>query len=270
MNTSPVKLLTVDAMNLVRRIYEANPAPDSEEKALGAVRSSKASLARALRTHQPTHSAFVLEGTGPTWRHLLYPAYKLGRKPASEYLTRALPGLLEELRGLGWALLQKPDFEADDVIASLAYEAGALAVEHEAPVEHVILTTDKDMLWCTTLGAKVFDHFTETWRDGPWLLEKMGIRAEQMLDYLALLGDQVDGIPGVDKVGKKTAATLLHTYGDLETVLANASAIGGKLGERLQTQAGTARLSRQLTGLRLDLFQGEEPLSWDALKAPRF
>lgn len=270
MNPSPVKLLTVDAMNLVRRIYEANPAPDSEEKALGAVRASKSSLARALRTHQPTHAAFVLEGTGPTWRHTLYPEYKLGRKPASEHLTRALPGLLEELRGFGWAVLQKPDFEADDVIASLAYEAGALALEQEAPVEHVILTTDKDIVWCHTLGARVFDHFAEIWRDADWLMASKGIRPEQMLDYLALVGDPVDGIPGVDKVGKKTAATLLQTYGDLETVLSNASAIGGKLGERLQTQADTARLSRQLTGLRLDLFQGEEPLSWDALKAPRF
>lgn len=270
MTDSPVKLLTVDAMNLVRRVYQANPAPDSDEKALGAVRSCTYSLMRALRTHQPTHAAFVLEGTGPTWRHELYPQYKLGRTPAPEPLVDAIPLLLDALKALGWATLQQPDYEADDIISSLAYEAGALALESEHPVEHVILTTDKDIVWCHTLGAKVFDHFSEIWRDADWLMARKGIRPEQMLDYLALVGDPVDGIPGVDKVGAKTAAKLLATYNDLEGVLAAAPCIGGKLGERLQAQADLARLSRKLTDLRLDLFQGPVKLNWAGLKAPRY
>lgn len=254
--TKPL-LLTIDGMNVFRRVYGANPAPDSPAKAQGSIRSSSSSLERALREHQPTHVALVMDVPGPNWRHALYPAYKAGRKRMPQELSDELYPYLERLRSEGWFLLEQPGVEADDSIGSLAREAEL------AGVDNIILSTDKDIAYLAQHGARVYNHFDYLWHDAAWVLKKFGVRTAQLLDLLALTGDASDGIPGIEKVGVMTAAKLLSEYGDLETVLANASNIKGKVGERLREQADIARLSRKLTHLKTDLLTGQ--MDWDAL-----
>lgn len=254
---TPQKLLTIDALNVIRRVYGANPAPDSVDKAKSAINASRASLDRALREHNPTHVALVTDVAGPNWRHAIYPAYKADRKPMPAELRAELDAFLPALRERGWYVLERPGVEADDVIASLAVEA------ERAVVEHVILSTDKDIASLGRYKARVYNHFDGCWHDEAWLLEKLGVRAELVLDLLALTGDSSDGIPGVEKVGVKTAAKLLAAHGTLEGVLAAAPSIAGKLGERLREQAEMARLSRRLTALQTDLFTGG--LDWPAM-----
>jgi protein Xni len=243
-------LLLVDGLNVFRRVYEANPAPESLEKAQGAMRSSYASLKRALREHRPTHVMLAMDVQGPTWRHALYPEYKAGRTPMPDVLRAELETFLPRLRGEGWHIQAQPGVEADDVIGSAAFEACSLGVPT------VVLSTDKDLASLLQCGAQIRNHFDESWRDLAWCEKKFGVGPELILDWLALTGDPVDGIPGVPGVGTKTASKLLLEYGNLSGVLSAASGIKGKLGERLREHTGLARLSRELTELRLDLFMG--------------
>lgn len=254
------KLLAVDGLNLVRRVYEANPAPDSDDKAKGAVRSSLSSLKRALREHAPTHALLAFDAGGLTWRHQLYAAYRQSRKPMPEPLKQALPGLLANWAELGFCIRQIPGVEADDTVATVVRHAEAKGVSC------VVLSTDKDLAGLMSATVQIRDHFKPEWRDEAWALKKFGVSPGLIADWLALTGDSVDDIPGVEGVGDKTAARLLNEYGCLEAVLAAAPNIKGKLGERLQLHQGMARLSRQLTQLKFDVPLDIE--TWSQLRCP--
>lgn len=249
-------LLSIDVLNVIRRVYGANPAPDSLQKAQACIRASNSSFQRALREHRPTHVALAMDIGGPTWRHELYPAYKESRMPMPAELRGEIDRYLDSLRALNWMVLESAGDEADDILASLAWRA------HRDGLQHTILSTDKDMTWLMTLGARVYDHFETRWHDESWLHAKFGVTPAQVLDFLALMGDSSDGIPGVEKIGVKTAAKLLAEHGSLDGVLAAASGISGKLGERLVQGADNARLSRKLTALKTSLYEAEESLSW--------
>lgn len=248
-------LLLVDGLNVVRRVYEANPAPDSDDKAKGAVKSSLSSLRRALRELDPTHALLAFDAGGHTWRHALYDRYREGRKPMPEPLRNALPSLYEQLRNDGWATRCIEGVEADDVIVTAAHRVQG------KPFKVTVLSTDKDLLVLLRLaGVQVRDHFKPEWRDVAWCEKKFGVGPALLADYLALMGDAVDGIPGVEGVGQKTAAKLLLEHGGLEAVLqaaeAGHSSTKGKLGEKLRAQAAMARLSRQLVGFKTDIDLG--------------
>lgn len=252
-------LLLVDGLNVARRVYEANPAPESPEKIEGALRSTRSSLFRALAEHRPTHLMVAVDAPGPTWRHALNPDYKKDRKPMPELLRAGLATLWDSLRAKGWLVLEPPGYEADDVIASGAN------VSQACGVRCTVLSTDKDLVYLLSLGARVYDHFGRIDRDEAWCLQKLGVKPAQVLDWLALKGDPVDGIMGIDKVGEKTAAKLLAAHGDLETILLRAQegAVPGKLGERLREGAGIARAARQLTALKTGCFKSS--FNWDKL-----
>lgn len=254
-------LLAVDGLNLVRRVYEANPAPDSDDKAKGAVRASLSSLKRAVREHQPTHALLAFDAGGHTWRHNLYAAYRQSRKPMPEPLKQALPGLLTQWAELGFCVRQIPGVEADDTVGTVVHKASARGVPC------VVLSTDKDLAGLMSSSVRVRDHFKPEWRDEAWALKKFGVAPNLIADWLALTGDSVDDIPGVPGVGEKTAARLLNEHGNLEAVLAAAASIKGKLGERLQQHQGLARLSRQLTQLKCDVPLGIE--TWSELRCPQ-
>jgi protein Xni len=255
------KLLIIDGLNVVRRIYEANPAPDSPSKVTGAVKAALHSFKRALTEHQPTHVVSFFDAGGPTWRHEIYPEYRKSRKPMPQLLRDALPELYSRLL----AEVRVPcrsyaGIEADDAVAQTA-----LCCRQEFPgAEIVVLSTDKDLTRLIASGIKVYDHFEGTWRDEAWVHRKFGVPSAQLADLLALTGDASDDIPGVTKVGPKSAAALLTTYGSLEEVLAHASDVKGKLGERLQSPAEreSALISQRLVAFKLDsnLF-----LNWDEL-----
>lgn len=255
-------LLLIDCLNIVRRCYEANPAPDSAEKATAACNSALASFRRALNQCPTTHVLVAMDHGGPTWRHELYPAYKAARKPMPQELRDALPAFLAQLqKELNLVVVSIPGVEADDVIATvcnrwLTCKGGKV----------IIISTDKDL--CTLVSDRVIvrDHFKPEWRDESWVLAKFGVYPVQLGDYLALTGDATDGIPGVESIGPKTAAKLLIENLSLTQVLEAADTLKGKVGENLRAGASMAQLSRQLVAFKLDVQVG---VTWNQLLLPR-
>ncbi|MCC5611342.1 hypothetical protein LC612_32510 [Nostoc sp. CHAB 5834] len=241
-------LLVIDGLSIIRRVYEANQAPDSPEKAERAMVSAYASLQRAVREHEPTHLALAMDAGGRTWRHDIYPKYKIDRKPMPDCLRQALPVLTASVRNIGWTVLTEPGVEADDTVGSIADAADLEGIPT------VVLSGDKDLVQLLRLNARVYDHFGSEWRDHAWCLKKFGVSPELVPDWQALHGDPVDGIPGVDGVGRVTATKLLLEYGSLEKVLEAAPGIKGVVGKRLVEQADRARISRRLTNLKYDVF----------------
>jgi len=247
------KLLIIDGLNIIRRNYEAIPAPDRDIKAEGTLNSSHRSLLRAIREHEPTHCVMAMDSPGKNWRHDLYDGYKALRAPMPDVLREEINRYLTLPGRAIKSVLSEQGAEADDIIGSLTKVARA----QPDPMDVVILSTDKDMVYLLTLGATIYNHFDYSWRDLDWCSRKFGIPPEQMPDLLALTGDPVDGVPGVAKVGVKTAAKLLTLHGDLEGVLAAASTIKGVVGNNLREQADLARLSRVLVQLKMDLFPSD-------------
>lgn len=247
------KLLLADGLNIVRRCYEANPAPESIEKAKAAADSSFLSFKRAMSQHRPSHALAVFDYGGETWRHQLYAGYLSNRKPMPEVLANVLPALRDRLKAeLGLPSVAIPGVEADDTIASVSLRWVAALPEAEV----VVLTTDKDMCYLVSKGVQVYDHFNNVWRTPEWVFQKFGVTPAQIPDWLALVGDSVDCIPGVTGVGPKTAAKLLSEHGDLEGVLQNADSVRGKVGEHLRAERELARQWLQLTTLRTDVQAG--------------
>ena len=251
-------LLLIDGLNVVRRVYEANPAPDSPDKAQAAVRSSLGSFRRALEEHKPTHILAPFDFGGPTWRHELYPDYRKKRKPMPQELRDVLPALYERLHEMGVPTISVPGVEADDVLATAFYRWDTAK---RGPV--TVLSTDKDLTALAADGARVRDHFNLVWRDETWIVEKFGVGPALLHDLLALSGDSSDDIPGVPGVATKTAAKLLNAHGTLDSVLAAAETVKGKLGENLRASLDLVRLARKLVSFKTDLSLG---LTWNSLR----
>ena len=252
-----MSLLIIDALNIIRRIHEAVPGEESEERVADTVTSSLASFRRALNTHRPTHAVAVFDHGGRTWKHALYAPYQAHRKPMPQLLRDGLLTLKQELRSLGLHWIAIEGIEADDAIAALA-EKWCQASSERA----IILSTDKDFLQLLNEQVCIYDHFKDAWRDAAYVQEKFGVKPSQMGDLLALMGDAVDGIPGVDKVGLKTAAGLLRIHGHLDRVISNADKVSGQVGANLRQGVEMARLSRQLVSFKTDMPLG---LTWRML-----
>lgn len=248
-----VRLLLADALNLVRRVYAAQPGDDSPERAEGAKVSSSQSLTRALRQCRPTHAIAVFDGQPPTWRHLLDDDYKQGRKPMPTALSDALPAYREAFAAVGVPSLEVPELEADDVIATLATKVAA------SGGHAIVLSTDKVFLQLLSDHVAVRDHFGQRDLDRAWMLDRFGVSPERFVDFLALTGDSTNGIRGVRGVGPKTAAKLIGEFDTLEGVIAAATtgdAIAPKLKEKLVEHEKEARLAQSLMRLRTDLHLG--------------
>jgi DNA polymerase-1 len=250
-------LLMIDAMNIIRRIHEAVPGEDSAQKLADTVSSSLASFKRALNTHRPTHAVAVFDHGGRTWKHALYEPYQAHRKPMSPLLRDGLLTIKQALQAMGLHWIAIEGIEADDAIAALA-QKWCQVRQGKA----IILSTDKDFLQLLNAQVCIYDHFKGVWRDEAYVLAKFGIKPSQMGDLLALMGDAADNIPGVDKVGAKTAAELLRINGHLDRVIANADKVEGQVGANLRKGIERARLSRQLVSFRTDMPLG---LTWRML-----
>ena len=252
-----MSLLIIDALNIIRRIHEAIPEPDSEEKVADTIASSLRSFKRALKTHRPSHAVAVFDHGGRTWKHDLYAGYQAHRKPMPQPLRDGLLTLKHELQNLGLHSIAIEGIEADDAIAALAEKWCSAR-----PEQAIILSTDKDFLQLLNDQVCIYDHFKDVWRDAAYVLEKFGVKPSQMGDLLALMGDAVDGVPGVAKVGCKTAATLLRINGNLDRVISNADKVAGQVGANLRKGIEAARLSRQLVSFKTDMPLG---LTWKML-----
>lgn len=247
-----LKLLAIDGLNVLRRCYEANPAPDSPDKAQGAMRSALSSYRNALLEHAPTHAFAAFDFGGKTWRHDLYSDYRKSRKPMPEPLREVVPAFRQLLQDkLGLVSVAIEGVEADDTLGTVTLRW--IGVKN-APA--VVLSTDKDMCALVAEGAQVRDHFNEIWRDGAWIRDKFGVAPSLLADLLALMGDTADDIPGVPSVGAKTAAKLLNQHGSLEAVLEAAPTMKGAVGKALTEHAHLARISRKLVAMQLDVKVG--------------
>ncbi len=251
------KLLVIDGLNIVRRIYEASQEPDSAEKATTALRFSLAALHKLLQEHEPSHALLALDFGGSTWRHALYSRYREQRTPMPEALRDSLPDLVAAASARGITVLSIPEVEADDVIATVTLRWLA-----EGRGQAVVVSTDKDLHVLIAHGALVWDHFKNEWHDRAWVEKKFGVPPEQLEELLALMGDPVDGIPGVSKIGLKTAAKLLQAYGSIDAILAGAGILKNTIGENLRKDAEVLAMSRQLVALKTDVACG---ITWKTL-----
>lgn len=251
------RLLAIDGLNIVRRVYEASPEPDSDLKADIALRHALSSFRTLVNDHDPSHVLPAFDFGGTTWRHSLYQGYREARDPMPAPLRAALPGFYQTLEKFGLKPVSLPEVEADDVIGTVV-----MRWLNEGRGEAVVASTDKDLHCLIAHGALVWDHFKSEWHDHAWVESKWGVPPDQLPDLLALMGDATDSIPGVSKVGAKTAARLLRTYGTLDGIMDGAGILKDKLGETLRKEREMLYLSRQLVQLKTDVRVG---VSWNML-----
>ncbi|MDE0095757.1 MAG: flap endonuclease Xni [Gammaproteobacteria bacterium] len=248
-----MKALLIDGLNLVRRIYAAVPQAESGDREAHlqrAVSASVSSLERALRFHQPTHAVVVFETPAPTWRHQLYPDYKKNRKPMPGPLRDGIPALKDAFLEAGVESLERPGYEADDIIATIA---GKIALGGGFST---ILSTDRH--YCQLLGEhiEVYDHFGQRPLDRDLIRDRLGIEPRHLPFFLALTGDSSKSIPGIVGVGPRTAARLVAEFGDLESLLEAAEGMTGRIGAKIMHGAESARTALALFRFKTDIALG--------------
>ena len=251
-------LLLIDASNWLFRAYHAlPPLTNARGEPTGAIYGFASMLKRLHREHNTARIAVVFDASGTSFRNEIFADYKANRSETPEDLKAQFAPILELVKAQGLPLLMVADVEADDVIGTLAKQGEA------AGLEVLIVTGDKDMAQLVNERVNLLDTMKNR-RMGPaGVLEKFGVRPDQIIDYLALMGDAVDNIPGVPGVGPKTAAKLLNEHGTLGAVMAAAEQVKGKLGENLRGALATLPMCHELATIKCDVAL---PLTLDALK----
>ncbi|WP_018145053.1 DNA polymerase I [Thioalkalivibrio sp. AKL6] len=241
-------LVLVDGSSYLFRAFHALPPLTAPDGAPTGAMIGVANMLRKLRAdYGPEHMAVVFDAKGKTFRDDIYPEYKATRPPMPDELAAQIEPLHELVRAMGLPLLCVGGVEADDVIATLADQAA------RAGHAVVISTGDKDLAQLVDDRITLVNTMSGVTLDPDGVQEKFGVDPEQIVDYLALMGDSVDNIPGVDKVGPKTAAKWIAKYGDLDTILEQADDIGGKIGENLRAAADRLPTSRELITVKRDV-----------------
>ena len=212
-------------------------------------------LKSLINEYQPTHMAVVFDAKGKTFRNDLYAEYKANRPPMPEDLRQQIEPIHQIVKAMGLPLLVVDGVEADDVIGTLAKQACAEGRET------LISTGDKDMAQLVSDNVTLINTMDKNnpITDYERVIEKFGVKPDQIIDYLALVGDKVDNIPGVNKCGPKTAVKWLNEYETLEGVMENADRIGGKIGENLREALEQLPLSYELATIKLDCDLEFEP-----------
>ena len=249
------RLFLIDGSSQMYRAYHAIrglSAPDG--RATNAVYGFVTMLRKLVADHSPEYIAASFDLAGPTFRSDLSADYKANRTPMPPDLVEQVPLVHEACEALGVPILTSERFEADDVIGTLARQA------HEAGFEVVLVTGDKDFFQLVGPGISVYNPRDEgTWFDADGVVEKFGVRPDQVVDVLALMGDSIDNIKGVPGIGEKGARELIATHGTLDALLEAAPTITQKrYREALVTHAASARESRELARIRIDV-----PVSFD-------
>ena len=241
-------LVLVDGSSYLYRAFHALPSlTTSGGQPTGAVYGMTGMLRRLLGEYHPTHAAVVFDAPGRTFREDRFPDYKAHREPMPEELVAQVGPLQDVVRALGFPLLSEPGVEADDVIGTLARRAEA------AGYRVVISTGDKDLAQLVSDRVSLVNTMDNTRLDPAGVAAKFGVPPARIVDFLTLVGDPVDNVPGVPKVGPKTAAKWLAEHGSLDGVVAHAGEISGKVGESLRASLGLLPLSRELVTVRCDL-----------------
>jgi DNA polymerase I len=240
-------LLLVDGSSYLYRAFHAMPDLRSGEGApTGAIYGMINMLRRLRSDYSAAYMACVFDAKGKTFRDDLYPDYKAHRPSMPEDLVRQIEPIHEAVSLLGWPILMVDGIEADDVIGTLAAEAV------KRGMQAVISTGDKDMAQLVNEHVTLINTMSNERLDRAAVCEKFGVPPERIVDYLALIGDTVDNVPGVDKVGPKTAVKWLNQYGSLDEIMAHASSIGGVVGENLRRALDWLPQARTLVTIKTD------------------
>jgi DNA polymerase I len=246
------KLILVDASGYLYRAFHAlPPLSNSKGEPTGAVLGVLNMLNKMIKEESPDRIAVVFDASGRTFRDDLFDQYKAHRAPMPDDLRSQVQPLLDAVAAMGLPLLRVPGVEADDVIGTLAKQGA------ESGYEVLISTGDKDMAQLVAPQVGLINTMSNTRLDRAGVKAKFDVFPEQIVDYLALVGDSSDNIPGITGVGAKTAAKWLHQYQTLDELIAHAGDIGGKVGENLRNELALLELSRKLatidTSLALDI-----------------
>ena len=255
---SKPQLVLVDGSSYLYRAFHAlPPLTNSRDEPVGAVLGVVNMLLKLRDEQQAEHFAVVFDAKGKTFRDELFAEYKANRPPMPEELSAQVGPLLEIVQALGMPILQVPGVEADDVIGTLTQQARA------AGMRTLVSTGDKDMAQLVNGDVTLVNTMTGKVLDRAGVEEKFGVPPERIIDWLALVGDSSDNIPGVPKCGPKTATKWLKEFGDLDTLKARAEEVGGKIGESLRAHLEQLELSRELATIRcdVDLEQGPADLA---------
>lgn len=241
-------LVLVDGSSYLFRAYHALPKlVNSKGEATGALVGVLNMLRKLTEDYQPEYVGIVFDAAGKSFRNDIFPEYKANRPPMPEELREQIAPLHETIRALGLPLLAVPGVEADDVIGTLAVQAAA------QQLDTLIATSDKDLAQVVTDHIDLIDTMSDTLLDRAGVIAKFGVPPERIVDYLSLMGDSSDNIPGVPKCGPKTAAKWINAFGDLDGVIENADRIKGKVGEHLRESLDQLARARTLTTLKLDV-----------------
>jgi len=246
---SPVIL--VDGSSYLFRAFHALPSlTNSKNLPTGAVYGVINMLRKLITDYKPEYIAVVFDAKGKTFRHDMYPEYKANRPPMPDELRVQIEPLHELVRAMGLPLISIEGVEADDVIGTLATRLS------KDKRDTLISTGDKDLAQLVNPHVTLINTMSNTIMDAKGVLEKFEVPPEHIVDYLALIGDTSDNIPGVPKVGPKTAVKWLKQYGSLDNIIEHADEIGGKVGENLRASLDQLPQSHELATIRCDLDMG--------------
>jgi DNA polymerase-1 len=242
------RLVLVDGSSFLFRAFHAVPPLSNDQgQPTNAIYGVTNMLKRLLASEDSPYLVVVFDAPGKTFRHQLYSDYKANRPPMPTELKVQIEPLFEVIRAMGFPLIIESDVEADDVIGTLTHLAQAQGFQV------VISTGDKDMAQLVNEQVSLVNTMMDKVMDVQGVVDKFGVLPEQIIDYLALMGDTVDNIPGIPKVGPKTAAKWLNEFQTLEQVMASAESIKGKVGENLRASLDQLPLSKTLTTIKCDL-----------------
>ena len=240
-------LLLVDGSSYLYRAFHAMPDLRNAEGApTGAIYGMINMLRRLRQDYEAAYIACVFDAKGKTFRDDLYPEYKANRASMPEDLVRQIEPIHEVVRAMGWPILMVEGIEADDVIGTLAVQAAALGLDT------VVSTGDKDLAQLVNEQVTLVNTMSNEKLDRDGVIAKFGVPPERIVDYLTLVGDTVDNVPGVEKVGPKTAVKWLTQYGTLDDVIAHANDIGGVVGENLRRTLDWLPQARHLVTVKCD------------------
>ena len=241
-------VILVDGSSYVYRAYHAlPPLSTSTGQPTGAVRGVTTMVMRILEDHPDSPVGMIFDAKGSTFRHDMYDQYKANRPPMPDDLRPQIQPIYDICEALGLKIFVVDNVEADDVIGTLATQAEAEGIKT------VVSTGDKDLAQLVTKNIRLVNTMSNEVLDEAGVMKKFGVKPNQIIDYLALVGDTSDNIPGVQKVGPKTAVNWLTKYETVENIIANAEEISGKVGEYLREGIEQLKLSQQLTTIKKDV-----------------
>ncbi len=241
------KLILIDGSSYLYRAFHALPPLTASDGTPTGALFGIVNMLRSSIKENAEYIAFVLDAPGPTFRDALYPEYKANRASMPDDLRAQVEPMIAIVQALGLPVIRVPGVEADDVIGTFALQAAADGVDV------MISTGDKDFAQLVNERIKLTNTMTGSLSDEARVLEKFGVRPDQIIDYLALMGDAVDNVKGVEKCGPKTAAKWLAEYHTLAGVVANAEKITGKIGENLRAALPILSLNQILVTIKTDI-----------------